>query len=179
VLDSQATVAEVAAVHLEALGTQIRTLRLRRAVLAAVVKRAAGNKEMTMMNKLARLSATERRQIIDDFTAEVFQGLEPGPARAARWSAAPNLPDDPSPEQVDAWVELAELAGDPDFRQRVRQVAGYGIQVQDGHGLLDIGSAQENAGAARQRGVPPDSGEAAQVVDGWPPFHPPCPPSNG
>lgn len=39
VLDRQVTVAEVATVHLEALDAQIRTLRLRRAVLAAVVKR--------------------------------------------------------------------------------------------------------------------------------------------
>ena len=35
-----------------------------------------------MINKLARLSAAERRQIIDDFTAEVFAGSQPGPFRA-------------------------------------------------------------------------------------------------
>ena len=122
VLAGQATVPEVAAVHLEALDAQIRTLRLRRGVLAAVIKRAADGKEMAMMNALARLSAAERRQIIDDFTAEVFAGLDPSPARSARWSAGPDLPEDPSPEQVEAWIELAGLAGDPDFRQRVRQV---------------------------------------------------------
>ena len=107
VLDGQVTAAEVAAVHLEALDAQIRTLRLRRAVVAAVVKRSADGKEMAMMNALARLSAAERRQIIDDFTAEVFAGLDPSPARFARWAAAPDLPDDPSPEQVEAWIELA------------------------------------------------------------------------
>ena len=32
-----------------------------------------------MINKLARLSAAERRQIIDNFTAEVFRGLDPQP----------------------------------------------------------------------------------------------------
>ena len=47
----------------------------------------------------------------------------------------------------------------------IRQVTGYGIQVQDGHGLVDFGTVQEWGGAARQRGVTPDSGEAAQVVD--------------
>ena len=79
-----------------------------------------------MTNELARMSVAERRQMIDDFLAEVFEGLEPNPAGAARWAAAPNLPDDPSPEQVDAWVELAEMVGDRDFRQRIRQVTGYG-----------------------------------------------------
>ena len=167
VLDEQADIAEVAAVHLEALDAQIRALRLHRVVLAVVVKRAAGNEETTMMNKLARMSVAERRQMIEDFLAEVFEGLEPSPAHAARWAGAalPDLTDDPSPEQVDAWVELAELASDRDFRQRLRQVADYGIQVQDGGGLLDIGWAQENATAAVLRGCPPESAEAARVVD--------------
>jgi DNA-binding transcriptional MerR regulator len=165
VLDSQSSVAEIAAVHLEALEPQIRALRLQRAVLAAVVKRAASGKEMTMMNKLARLSAAERRQIIDDFTSEVFQGLDPSPAGAARWAAAASLPDDPSAEQIEAWVELAELASSPDFRQRIRQITDIGIRYQAGHGLVDVGRAQEEAEAARNRGVPPDSAAAAQVIN--------------
>ena len=60
VLEGQASIAEVAAVHLDALDAQIRALRLHRAVLAVVVKRAAGNEEMTMMNKLAQMSVAER-----------------------------------------------------------------------------------------------------------------------
>ena len=166
VLAGQAAVAEVAAVHLEALDAQIRTLRLRRGVLAAVVKRAADGKEMAMMNALARLSAAERRQIIDDFTAEVFAGLDPSPARFTRWAAAPDLPDDPSAEQVEAWVELAELVTDRDFREQVRQVvADVGIPVQSGTWLADAERAQDEAEAARQRGVPPGSAEAAQIVE--------------
>ena len=38
-------------------------------------------------------------------------------------SAIPELPDDPSPAQVDAWVELAELVQDPDFTASVRRMA--------------------------------------------------------
>jgi DNA-binding transcriptional MerR regulator len=166
VLAGQASVAEVAAVHVEALDAQIRTLRLRRGVLAAVVKRAADGKEMAMMNALARLSAAERRQIIDDFTDEVFAGLDPSPARSARWAAGPDLPDDPSPEQVEAWIELAGLASDPDFRQRVRQVVTeVGIAAQAGRWLLDDRQAQEAAGEALRRGVPPDSAEGARVLE--------------
>lgn len=118
-----------------------------------------------MMNKLARLSAAERRQIIDDFTSEVFQGLDPSPTGAARWAAAANLPDDPSAGQIEAWVELAELASSPDFRQRIRQITAIGIRYQAGHGLVDVGRAQEEAEAARNQGVPPDSAEAAQVIN--------------
>ena len=129
VLDGQASIAEVAAVHLEALDAQIRALRLHRAVLTAMVKRAADKEEMTLVNKLARMSAAERRQMIDDFLADVFGGLHPSPARAPHeMNAAPNLPDDPSPEQVDAWVEIAELVSEPGFRQRIRQVMDLGAR---------------------------------------------------
>ena len=54
VLDGQVSIAEVAAVHLDALDAQIRALRLHRAVLTVVVKRAADKEEMTLMNKLAK-----------------------------------------------------------------------------------------------------------------------------
>jgi DNA-binding transcriptional MerR regulator len=165
VLDGQATVAEVAAVHLEALDAQVRALRLHRAVLAVVVKRAAGNEEMAMMNKLARMSVAERRQMIDDFLAEVFPGWDPSQGVAMRWGAAWMLPDDPSPEQVDAWVELAELVSDQGFRQRIRQVTGIGRQADARDGLWDwLGWAHQNAEAAVLRGCPPESAEAAQVV---------------
>jgi DNA-binding transcriptional MerR regulator len=164
VLEGQATAAQVAAIHLEALDAQIRTLRLRRAVLTAVVKRAADGKEMSMINKLASLSAAERRQIIDDFTAEVFQGLVPSPARSPRWAAGPELPDDPSAEQVEAWIELAELVADKTFRALMRQVADIGIEIQADRWLVDLEHVQEEAEAARQRGVPPASAEAAEIV---------------
>ena len=165
VLDARASVAEVAAAHLEALDAQIRVLRLRRAVLDAVVKRAADGKEMTIMNKLARLSAAERKQIIDDFTAEVFDGLDPSPAGAPLWAGAAWLPDNPTAEQVDAWVEVAELATNPDFRQHLRRLTEIGIQYQAGHGLVDVEWAQDLAGAALLHKVPPDSAEAGQVID--------------
>jgi DNA-binding transcriptional MerR regulator len=166
VLDGQVSIAEVAAVHLQALDAQIRALRLHRAVLAVVVKRAAGKEEMTLMSKLARMSVAERRQMIDDFLAEAFEGLEPSPALARRWNAAPNLPDDPSPEQVDAWVEIAELVSAPDFRQRIRQMGGIGTRLSASEGLHDwLGWAQENAVAAVLRQCPPDSAEAAGIVE--------------
>lgn len=124
------------------------------------------------MNKLARMSAAERRQMIDEFLDDVFGGLHPSPARAPRWNAAPNLPDDPSPEQVDAWVEIAELVSDPGFRQRIRQVMDLGAQFggrievvakrtepRPGHppGHLD----QAGAGRSRQAGAGGDHGEPA------------------
>lgn len=181
VLDGAVTVAEVAAVHVAAMDAQIRALRLRRAVLATVAKRQSTTEEMRLMNQLARLSAQERRQIIDDFIAEVFAGLEPDPGLAAAMRrTTPELPDDPSAEQVDAWVELAELVQDPGFRQRIRGMAERGSQARAAaaasSGPLDEGErqagaadfaarVQEHASAALGQGIDPGSAEGAAVLD--------------
>lgn len=173
VAEKKTALADVASVHIEALDTQIRTLRLRRSVLAVVANRAPGNEEMTLMNKLAKLSAAERKQIIDDFVDEVFHGLQPDPGLAARLRTAPNLPDDPTPEQVNAWIELAELIADPAFRQRIRDMAGHAAQAQAGQeppgygpGSAEFASrVLEHAGAARDQGTAPDSAEAVPVLD--------------
>ncbi len=126
VLDREVSIAEVAAVHAEALDVQIRTLRLRRAVLRAVAKRGSSTEEMRLMHKLAKLSDEERRRIIHQFIDDAVDGLDVNPDFVAMMrSAMPELPDDPSPEQVDAWVELAELVQDPDFKASVRRMAEH------------------------------------------------------
>ena len=175
VLAREDTVADVAAAHVAALDAQIRSLRLSRAVLSAVARRSPGTEEMTLVNKLARLSAAERRQVIEDFIAEVFAGLDADPGlREKLRLTVPELPDEPSPEQVDAWVELAELVQDPAFRQRMRKMAEYHVGASapgdpaPGASGMPSGFSQKVfalAGQARERGVAPGSPEAAQVVD--------------
>jgi DNA-binding transcriptional MerR regulator len=167
VLAREATVADVAAAHVAALDAQIRSLRLTRAVLSVVAGRHPGTEEMTLMNKLARLSAAERRQVIDDFIAEVFTGLDADPKLKEKLQLTPELPEDPTPEQVSAWVELAELVQDPMFRQRMRKMAEYHAGGGAGAPAPEAGFTQKMTALvsqARQRGVAPDSPDAAHVV---------------
>jgi DNA-binding transcriptional MerR regulator len=174
VLDKQTSVAEVAAAQVQALDAQIRMLRLRRAVLSTVARRGSSTEEMRLMNRLARLSARERQQIVDSFLDEVFGGIDAAPGLEDHLrQAIPNLPDDPSPEQVDAWVELAELVQDPAFRRRVRALAEYGAgqlgpDRSGDDARLDAADfarrVAEHAGAALRAGVDPASPEAAQVL---------------
>jgi hypothetical protein len=115
----QPAVAPPAAAHAEALDVQIRTLRLRRAVLRAVAKRGSSPQEMELMHKLVKLSDAERPRIIHQFIDEAFGDLDANPDLVAMLrSAMPELSDDPTPEQVDAWVErywhlLATINGWP------------------------------------------------------------------
>jgi DNA-binding transcriptional MerR regulator len=126
VLDREISLSEVAAAHAEALAVQIRTLRLRRAVLTVVAKRGSTPEEMDLMHKLAKLSEDERRRLIGDFLDTAFGGLDANPEfEAIRRSMTPELPDNPEGGQVEAWVELAELSADPDFRASVRRMAEH------------------------------------------------------
>ncbi|MCM0677444.1 MerR family transcriptional regulator [Micromonospora phytophila] len=168
VLERRSSVPEVARAHARALDSEIRTLRLRRAVLRSVARRGSTTEELRLMNDLARLSARERQQIIDDFVAEVFGGVDSGPggeglARAMRALPA-DLPDEPTDEEVDAWVELAELVGDPDFRRRVRAMAVAGSTSAAQPPPEPLPSV-EPARAALAAGIAPDSAEARAVLD--------------
>ena len=173
VLEREATVADVAAAHVAALDAQIRSLRLTRAVLSAVAGRHPGTEEMTLMNKLARLSAAERKQIIDGFVTEFFTGLDADPKLKRKLQlTVPELPDEPTPDQLSAWVELAELVQDPGFRHRMRKMAEYHAAGSSaGRPAPEPGVPQGFAqklsalvGPARQRGVASESPEASQVV---------------
>ncbi|MFI5930969.1 MerR family transcriptional regulator [Actinoplanes sp. NPDC051494] len=115
VMDRERTLPEVAATHAAALELQIRTLRLRQAVLTAVATRDATIEEMDLMHELATLTG--------DFLQAVFGDLD-GYEGFAR-SLTPHLPEDPTPEQVEAWVHLAALAQDPDFRAHLRTIAEH------------------------------------------------------
>ena len=124
IVDREVSLPEVAAAHAEALAVQLRTLRLRRAVLTAVARRGSTPKELELMHKLAKLSEDERRRLVDDFLEAAFGGLDAVPAFAGIMrSMTPELPDNPEVEQVEAWVELAELSQDRDFRTSLRRTA--------------------------------------------------------
>src|ERR1700716_4489198 len=126
VVDREISLSEVAAAHAEALAVQIRMLCLRRAVLTAVAKRGSTPEEMDLMHKLAKLSEDERRRLIDDFLDTAFGDLDAHPEFVGIMrSMTPELPDNPEAEQVEAWVELAELSQDPDFRASVRRMAEH------------------------------------------------------
>jgi DNA-binding transcriptional MerR regulator len=179
VLEREVSVANVAAAHAAALDIQIRGLRLRRAVLRAVAERSAtnpqmDNKEVDLMNKLAQLSDAERRRMIDDFLDDVFRGLDLDPNfEKGMRTAMPDLPEEPTTTQVEAWVELAELVAQPDFRRRLRGMAEWAAAERaEGRGLEDtpetaVATAKlvaSRAGEAQAAGIDPGSPEAAPIV---------------
>ncbi|MDH6144921.1 DNA-binding transcriptional MerR regulator [Kitasatospora sp. GP30] len=171
ILDRETTLPEVAELHARAIEAQLGMLRQRLAVLRAVAKRGASVEETDLMHRLAQLSDAERRSIISDFVEEVFAGLDANPALVAMMRAAmPELPEEPTVEQVEAWVELGELAQDPDFRAAVRRMAEYQAAERaagDTTGLHHelTQAVREQVGRALTDGLAPDSPAGAAVLD--------------
>jgi DNA-binding transcriptional MerR regulator len=166
VLAAEATLAAVAAAHADALDAQIRMLRLQRAVLRAVA-RSNDVKEMERMTHLTTLTADERRRILEDYLDAVF-GAEHSPVAERMRMGAPELPDDPTAEQVAAWVELVELLRDPDFIATSRRMAQQALAAGPAPdpGQFELGKAVgELAGDALRAGIAPDSPEAVAVVE--------------
>jgi DNA-binding transcriptional MerR regulator len=169
VVDREISLPEVAAAHAEALAVQIKTLRLRRAVLTAVAKRGSTPEELEFVHMLARLSEDERRRLIGDFLDDVFGGVDAHPAFAGIMrSMTPELPDDPAVEQVEAWVELAELSQDPDFRSSMRRMAEqFAAERAPGDpGVRRDAAAvvRDQVGPALAAGIDPASSQADPVV---------------
>lgn len=133
-LSQSTTVGELAVRHVEALDEQIRRLRLRRAVLRAVAKRNSELEEVNLMNRLASMSDEERKRLVDEFWDEMVAGLNVDQEFYRRMRAGkPELPDDPTPEQLEAWIEFAELVQDPAFRALIRRMSEtQAQQIQDG-----------------------------------------------
>jgi DNA-binding transcriptional MerR regulator len=135
VLAAESELAEVAAVHAEAVAVQIRILQRRHAALQAVARRGIQETDIVM---------TEHR-LIAEFLDGVFEGhAMPG----IRRSMTPELPAQPSAEQVQAWVELAELTRDLDFRQGLHNaVARLEFTVLATYDVLHIDPRSPEAGA--------------------------------
>jgi DNA-binding transcriptional MerR regulator len=182
ILDRRADLRQIAAVHARALQAEIRTLSVRRAVLLAVAARSAGTaaaagavvapttEEMTLMTELAHLSAAQREQLVDDFITETFgAGPDQTGIRARMRELTPALPDDPSPEQVNAWIEVAGLIQDASFRQRVRDMAQAGARQSEpfdrAAGKAFAATVAEHVGPALVGGTDPASAAGAAILD--------------
>ncbi|MFI9231824.1 helix-turn-helix domain-containing protein [Streptomyces rimosus] len=100
VLRSERTVADAAGCWADALDAQIRTLRLRRAVLRAVAARGTAAEELPDVHRLARLTAAERRRIIEEFIADALDGVAAPAYRAGLLARPRTCPRTPRPTSL-------------------------------------------------------------------------------
>ncbi|MFC5181838.1 MerR family transcriptional regulator [Actinomadura harenae] len=166
IVDRETTPAEAAAAHAGAVAVQMRVLRLRHAVLTLAAGRDCTPEELELMHRLARLSAAERDGLVTGFLDDAFGDADGPLPRVARRSLTPELPDDPTSEQLTAWVELAELVQDEAFRSFMRSLYNDHKDVRPTapprkHAVAEVAETIRPLLAA---GVLPGSPEAAAAV---------------
>ncbi|WP_438488656.1 TIGR03086 family metal-binding protein [Streptomyces sp. S186] len=172
VMRRESTLADTAERSAAALDAQIAALHAQRAVLRAVAAGGTTARELPQMTRLARLTAGERRRIVADAIDDALTGVPAPSYRGGLLAATPDLPDDPTPEQLAAWIELATLVRDPELRAAWRRLAAYSARAApDSHTAADTEAAERvaalmhtRAEAAVTDGIAPDSPAAAPVV---------------
>ena len=118
---------------------------------------------------MTRLSQAERRSVVERFYDIVSEDtkIDPKWVRQMIESSIPELPDEPTPEQCDAWIELSEILNDPSFITSMRTNASD-VWNRDGFDLNAHHEASEEmrlkAKAAIDRGVAPTSEEAGKLA---------------
>ncbi|MDA2811817.1 MerR family transcriptional regulator [Nocardiopsis sp. RSe5-2] len=120
-LEGGTTLHALLSTHLEIVERQERTLRARRAVLRALIGQGGTIAQADLMHRLVSMTDEERERVIDDFWNDVCEGLDVPEGFVDRLRAMrPVLPEDPTAEQLEAWIELGDLVQDRAFRDAVR-----------------------------------------------------------
>ena len=113
------TLHDLASTHPGIVERQLRHPGARRAVLRTVVSQGGSARQVALAQELVSLSDEDRERLLDEFWDEVTEGLAVRPAFAAHLHRL--LPDEPATEQSQAWIELADMVRDEDFRGEVRR----------------------------------------------------------
>ncbi len=166
VLASESSLIEVATAHSRALAAQMRLLRFQQAVLRIFIE-SNEPKELELMADLTNLTAEERRRVVDDYLDAVF-GDDPHAVAEKLRMGTPELPEDPTPDQVAAWVELAQLLRDRDFVEASRRMAQRARDEgpEPDVAQFEVGKAVgEIAGSAMRNGIDPASADALAIVE--------------
>jgi DNA-binding transcriptional MerR regulator len=160
---------ELLAAHVVVLEARDRALHRQLAVVrAAAASPAAAT--LRRVHALSRLEVAERSRLLDRFWDRVTEGLPAsGAVDRLRAAGTPELPPDPTGEQLDAWLELAELAADEDFQRVTRANALWGVEaVGDGFDpdawSRRIAGGLAAAAELRAGGVDPADPRAAAAV---------------
>lgn len=125
-LGEKVPVKQALALQLEVVEAGLRTLKRRRALLKATLRKGE-TKALAYLDRtraLARLNAMERASFLSEQMERVFEGVPADEGWKARfWQGAVlDLPEEMTEAQLDAWLELVEIVADEDFIRRMNEI---------------------------------------------------------
>jgi DNA-binding transcriptional MerR regulator len=168
VLSREMSLADALRLRLAAIEAHVASLQRVSAALRAALRAEPNDEDLRRIYAVTRLSNEERKAVIERFYDRVSEGIPIDESWKRRMidASAPRLPDDPTPAQIDAWIELAEIVSDPTFIENLRRDA------KDVWGKFDMEAMRragdEAAAAAKDalaRSMAPESDEAQRIVE--------------
>lgn len=176
VLTGVVSLPDLLAEHLDVVEHRAREVQSKRAVLRALVRRESTAARAKLLQRLVTMTDTDRQQLIDDFVATVSADL-PDRALEKIRAAHPRLPEDPSPEQLDAWISLSELLSDERYREETRTYVRetYANEVGEQMSQASVQEFISSTGAdvmaklnaAREAGLSADDPQVIALADAF------------
>ena len=170
-LEQRQALRDTIELQLHAVEGRIRELQRVAVVLRAALERddEPTSAHLARLETLARLSAAERTALLDDFLDDVRGDAHVPPVWADWWAgfraaSLPDLPPQPTPDQLDAWLELAALLADTDFRDRIRRMVSEAHRAPQPQSPLDLSALFDAALRADADGVVPEDPAADALV---------------
>ena len=126
VLSKELSLTEALTLRLRAIEAEIAAQRR----IAAALRATLRSPELTEADlrrfwTMTKLSRDERRSVVEAFYERVSDGvnIDPKWMRQMIENSVPELPEDPTPAQCDAWIELSGMLNDPGFAASMRNNA--------------------------------------------------------
>jgi DNA-binding transcriptional MerR regulator len=168
VLSREMPLADALRLQLAAVEAHVASLQRVGAALRAALRAEPTEDDLRRINAMTRLSDEERKAVIERFYDRVSEGIPIDEAWKRRMvdASTPKLPDNPTPAQLDAWIELAETVSDPAFVAHLRENAKATWGKFDMEALRrandEVAAAAEDALA---RAITPESEDARHIVE--------------
>ena len=164
----------VDALRLQLAAVEAHAASLQRVAAALRAALRAGDPNESDLRRLCavtQLTNEERKTVIEGYYQRIAESVpvdSPWRKKLAE-ASKPQLPDNPTPEQLDAWIELSELLTDESFverqRNHVREAAENNLDMLK---LRNTNIEAARAAAnARAQGASPDSAAGRTIVEGF------------
>ena len=123
ILSRRLGLSDVLALRLQTIEADILAKRRIAAALRAALRTPnSSQNDLRRLWTVTQISQTEFRAAVERFYDFAAAGTDMDPAWRKQMidAATPELPDEPTPEQIDAWVELMEILQDNAYAQHAR-----------------------------------------------------------
>lgn len=157
----------VVELQLATLEHQARLVQRRMSVIRVFLASddALDTQRLRQLQTLTRLESMEQREFLStQLERRMAGGGSPGMRRALMDVVRIDLPPTPTREQLDAWLELADMVSAPDF---LAQYRGQPSTDDGGKWQHRVFAIFREATQAMQSGMKPDSREALPIVKRW------------